>query len=126
MGGATYRGIDSSLLKQFSHLTDQYGEQAWAVLQIMKDDEDSQVLLSNEPPLSVAEVLYGIREEMAFHLSDLVLRRTELGSCSIPKESVLCSVAEVMARELRWSHEQCQQELNCMKEIYKSMHVRLS
>jgi glycerol-3-phosphate dehydrogenase len=91
----------------------------------MKDDTDNQILLSNEPPLTVAEVLYGIREEMAFHLTDMVLRRTELGSCGYPGESVLHGVAKVMARELCWSQKQCQQEMNAMTEIYKKMHVRL-
>ena len=117
--------MDSSLQEQFPHLTEQYGEQAGAILQIMKDESESQTLLCTEPPLTVAEVLYGVREEMACHLTDLVLRRTELGSCGCPEESVLHRVVEVMARELQWSEEQCQQELSAMEEIYKNMHVRL-
>jgi len=115
----------SSLLEQFPHLTDQYGEQSVMILQIMKDEPESQTLLCAEPPLSVAEVLYGVRDEMACHLTDLVLRRSELGSCGIPEEPVLRRIAEVMARELQWSEEQCQQELDATAEIYENMHVRL-
>ncbi len=118
--------LDLFLLEQFPYLTDRYGEYTPAVLQIMKDESDNQIMLSKEPPLTVAEVLYGIREEMAFHLADMVLRRTELGSCGYPNETVLHNVAEVMAGELQWSQEQVQQELISTKEIYINMHVRLS
>lgn len=117
--------IHSSLRERFPHLNEQYGEQSRMILQIMKDEPESQTLLCTDPFLSVAEVLYGVREEMACHLTDLVLRRTELGSCGCPEESVLHRVAEVMAKELQWSQEQCQEELSAMAEIYKNMHVRL-
>lgn len=117
--------LDSSLLKEFPHLYQQYGEQCQEILQIMQDEPESQKLLSKLPPLTAAEVLYGIREEMVYHLADIVLRRTELGSCGCPEDSVLQQVAEVMAKELQWSPDQCQQELTAMAEIYQSMNVRL-
>ncbi len=116
----------SPLLERFPHLIEQYGDQAWNILQIMTTEPESQNLLSSEPALTVAEVLYGIREEMAFHLTDIVLRRTELGSCGCPEKPVLHGIADAMAGELQWSAEQCQEELEAMKKIYQKMNVRLS
>jgi glycerol-3-phosphate dehydrogenase len=117
--------MDASFIERFPHLYEQYGDQSERICQIMKDEPESQALLSSEPVLSVAEVLYGIREEMAFHLTDIVLRRTELGSCGSPEGSVLNSVAEVMAKELLWTPEQCKEEFIAMEQIYQQMNVRL-
>ncbi len=58
-----------------------------------------------------AEVLYGVREEMAQKLSDVVFRRTELGSAGYPGNEALNICAETMGAELGWTSTQIQQEL---------------
>ena len=117
--------VYSSLRERFPHLSEQYGEQSVMILQIMDDEPESQTLLCAVSPLTIAEVLYSVREEMACHLTDLVLRRTELGSCGCPEESVLRRVVEVMARELDWSQEQQYEELNAITELYQNMNVQI-
>lgn len=58
-----------------------------------------------------AEALHGVREEMAQTLSDVVFRRTELGSAAQPNETELRLCAETMAVELFWDQGRIQQEI---------------
>lgn len=55
-----------------------------------------------EPGGLAAEALRAVREEMALHLSDVVLRRTELGSGGLPAPAAVEAAAAVVARELGW------------------------
>lgn len=107
------------------HIAYRYGEQAGAIYQILAKEPYSQELLINDPPLTLAEVLFSIREEMAFHLSDIVLRRSELGTCGCPAKTVLQTVAQAMAKELDWSDEKCDEELQMVMDVYKKMNIQL-
>lgn len=58
-----------------------------------------------------AQVVYAIRHEMARHLDDIVLRRTELGSAGHPGVTALSAAAAVAAAELRWSDARIGEEI---------------
>jgi glycerol-3-phosphate dehydrogenase len=59
----------------------------------------------------MAEVSYAVRDEMAQHLADVVMRRTNLGSGSHPGLRVLESAALGMQRELGWSEQRRSSEI---------------
>lgn len=59
----------------------------------------------------VAETRHAVHEEMACKLSDVVLRRTELGSAGRPDEETLYCCAQTMAQELGWASAKVDQEL---------------
>jgi glycerol-3-phosphate dehydrogenase len=63
-----------------------------------------------------AEVRYAIREEMAQRLSDVIFRRTELGTAGIPGDEVLRVCAAVMQGELGWSSARVAQECQLVHE----------
>lgn len=65
-----------------------------------------------------AEVIHAVREEMACKLSDVIFRRTELGSGGHPGESALRTSAELMARELGWDEHRTQQELADVRAVF--------
>ena len=65
-----------------------------------------------------AEVIHGVREEMALKLSDVVLRRTELGTVGHPGQEALTTCAQVMAAELGWSVERQQNEIKEVAAVY--------
>lgn len=67
------------------------------------DDEDLIVLR--------AETLHAVRDEMAHKLSDVVFRRTEVGSAGDPGFEALRTCAKVMSTELGWSPERTRQEI---------------
>lgn len=58
--------------------------------------------LSAETPVLAVQVIHAIRHEMATHLSDILFRRTGLGTLGHPGVPVVNKIAELMARELGW------------------------
>lgn len=88
-----------------------YGSAYPDVLQYL-EPESSQVGRERaELELFRAEVRYAVREEMAQTLSDVVMRRTELGSAGFPEASVLRVGAQEMGLVLGWSSERIDQEV---------------
>ncbi|WP_088242461.1 glycerol-3-phosphate dehydrogenase/oxidase [Calothrix rhizosoleniae] len=73
-----------------------------------------------------AEVIHAVREEMAQKLTDVVFRRTELGSMGNPGNEALQICTQTMAMELGWNYTRIQQELQEVNNILKStspMHI---
>jgi glycerol-3-phosphate dehydrogenase len=58
-----------------------------------------------------AEVVHAVREEMAQKLSDVVFRRTDLGTAEFPGDTALAGCAGLMAKELGWDNYRLQAEL---------------
>ena len=65
-----------------------------------------------------AEVLHGIREEMAQKLGDVVMRRTQLGSTGHPGEPCLRACADIMSREMGWNEARTRKELDEVRAIF--------
>ena len=76
-----------------------------------KDENSSYNILRGE-------ILFAIRKEMAQKLSDLVLRRTQLGTAGYPSESNLTQASILMAKELGWDETKRKSELNDVKDFY--------
>ena len=53
--------------------------------------------------VTLAEVAYALRDEMVHTLSDIVFRRTELGTAGHPGEAALSEVSTFMQQALGWS-----------------------
>ncbi len=71
-----------------------------------------------------AEIIHGIKEEMANNLEDLVLRRTDLATGACPNDEVLAECAQLAARELGWDEPRIATEINSIKNSFphKSWH----
>jgi glycerol-3-phosphate dehydrogenase len=65
-----------------------------------------------------AEVIHAVRKEMAQKLSDVVLRRTDLGSGICPDSRSLRDCADLMASELGWDETRIQKELEDVQTLY--------
>lgn len=65
-----------------------------------------------------AEVLHAVRQEMAQNLSDVVFRRTELGSAGNPGYEKLKVCAEVMGKELGWTTAKTEQEVQQVNDSF--------
>jgi glycerol-3-phosphate dehydrogenase len=68
-----------------------------------------------------AEVLYAAREEMAQALSDVVLRRTELGSGGNPGHVILEQCANLLGDELGWDNERRKTEIDKVIGCYPNI-----
>jgi glycerol-3-phosphate dehydrogenase len=58
-----------------------------------------------------AEILYAVKHEMAVHLDDVVMRRTDLAAGSHPGRAALLATAAEMGRCLSWSASQLHREV---------------
>jgi glycerol-3-phosphate dehydrogenase len=65
-----------------------------------------------------AEVLHGIRVEMAQTLRDVVFRRTDLGTAGHPGKEALGVCAHIMAEELGWTPARMQQERASVTSVF--------
>jgi glycerol-3-phosphate dehydrogenase len=64
---------------------------------------------------------YVVRNEMALHLPDALLRRIEVGAEGPPPEEVVSAVAEVMSQELGWSATRLLEERRALGECYRGI-----
>lgn len=87
------------------HLVRSYGAAYAEVLEWVKADATLAEPLDGSTEVVKAEVIHGIRSEMAMTLRDVVFRRTGLGSTGHPGAACLESCAAVMARECGWTRE---------------------
>lgn len=94
-----------------------HGSGATAVLA----DADTEALRELVPGCGVtgAEVRFALREECARHLSDVVLRRTGLGTQTAPPPDALRLAAAIMAAELGWTEAQARDEIEAVHEFYR-------
>jgi len=93
-----------------------YGSAYGQVLRYLDLDAGGSRALSEA--VRRAEVIHGIREEMAQKLADVVLRRTELGTAGHPGDEALRLCAEVMGAELGWSRARMEQELQEVRKAF--------
>lgn len=98
-------GVD---MKSLPGLLRNHGTQYRAVL-----NECRQSTLLNVPGTNTltAEVRHAVSAEMAVHLEDVVMRRTDLAAGSHPGRAALLATAAEMGRLLSWSAERLHQEI---------------
>jgi glycerol-3-phosphate dehydrogenase len=115
----------------FEHLIRTYGSEYPRILKYCDDDRELGVPVTTGSPVTRAEVLHGVRHEMAQTLADVVFRRTELGTAGYPGDACLRICAGIMAAELRWNQEKTRHEIEEVRRTFeergdKSRQVSLS
>ncbi len=112
-------GLDEPLV---DYLYSLYGSKATEVASL--GDEDPALLerLSPDVPDIGAQVIRAVREEMALHLDDVLLRRTGVGTGHTEGLCCVDRVAELMARELDWDNEARRREISEYHRIIEKIH----
>ena len=87
-----------------------YGTECGKVLALARRENLLSGQLNSDGEL-LAQVVYGVRHELARTLKDMVLRRTGIATLGNPGKKSLLRVAEVMARELNWDQERIFEEV---------------
>ncbi len=100
------------------HLSFTFGSNASTVLDLIDEEESLRERLVPDLPYLYAEVVYACRAEMAMTLEDVLARRTRIiledGARGV---GVAPKVAALMARELDWSGDQT----NAQVERYRAL-----
>jgi glycerol-3-phosphate dehydrogenase len=98
-------------------LVHNYGSEYQSVLRYLDEDSKWGETLGGTTVLK-AEVVHAAREEMAERLTDVVFRRTALGTGGNPGESTLRSCAELMGSVLGWDQGRISRELTAVKAAF--------
>jgi glycerol-3-phosphate dehydrogenase len=98
-------------------LREAYGSRRGEVALIYREESGWATPISPGCSVLRCEVLHAVREEMALKLSDVVFRRTDLGTAACPPRSQIDAVARIMGEEMGWTQECQVQEVG---EVLKS------
>lgn len=109
-------GLDENIAR---HLFHHYGSQYKDILAYGSIGQEFLQLVEGANEVIQAEVVHGVRKEMACKLSDIILRRTDLGASRCPNDTTLQAVARIMASELGWDEKTQKQEIEETKKIYR-------
>jgi len=99
-------------------LMDVYGK-AWT--EVVGSSDGKHMLrepLAPDVPVLGCEVQHAVTNEMALTLSDVVLRRTGLGSESCPPARALASAASIMGDLLSWTPQRRSEEVHAVTSSY--------
>jgi glycerol-3-phosphate dehydrogenase len=87
---------------------------------LSRDGDEVQVRDKPGDALMEAQVRHGVREEMAYKLTDVIFRRTTLGIAGDPGEACLRTCAAIMAKELGWDAKRMQREVEEVRAVFST------
>ncbi|KAE9630067.1 glycerol-3-phosphate dehydrogenase/oxidase [Parasedimentitalea maritima] len=136
-GGADYPAGDGAmaraLMHEFSpsadraeHLVQAYGARSRELMRFSVASEDDQALAA-DCPYTASEIRFLVQQEHVVHLSDIVLRRTDLAITGRLSLSLIDTIADLMAKDLDWNQDQMAAErATLLGELEKFHGVLLS
>jgi glycerol-3-phosphate dehydrogenase len=107
--------LPANVIQRLSTL---YAERSAGIIRLMADRPELRRPVVEGSAATAAEIVYVIRDEMAVHLSDIVVRRTGLGGAGHPGADVLSACTQIAAAELGWSEQRQQEEAASVADIY--------
>ena len=99
------------------HLSGWYGTEASDVAR-HAGERGLVARVAPDTPILEGELTYAVQQAQARRLSDVVLRRTPLGSAGHPGGAALTRAAAILASELGWSPEQTDAEIQDVERVY--------
>jgi glycerol-3-phosphate dehydrogenase len=100
------------------HLIRLYAESAPAIITLMHQRPELAEPLHPSVETIGAEIIHAIRHEMALRLTDIVLRRTGLGSAGKPPSAAVERAATLAAEELGWDRGRMAEEIERVDRVY--------
>jgi len=104
--------------KVMQHLVYSYGSEYPRILRHIGQNAGLGLTIPGSEEVLKAEVVHGVREEMAYRLKDVVMRRTDLGCLGHPGQAALRVCADIMAAELGWDEAQRGEALSEARKIF--------
>ncbi|MEN8130874.1 MAG: glycerol-3-phosphate dehydrogenase/oxidase [Pseudomonadota bacterium] len=100
-------GLTPKVMRALVH---NYGSEYEGVLAYAEEDKSLLETIGESTTLR-AEVMHAVHEEIALRLSDVIFRRTDLGTGEVPKTEDIRECGKIVARELGWSKRRLEQEV---------------
>lgn len=101
------------------HLVATYGDAYGEVIRLLDKNPRWATPVCAESATIEAEIVYGVRAEMAQTLADVILRRTELGAAGYPGDDCLRRCAALMAAILGWDDAHIAHEIEAVQARYR-------
>lgn len=95
-----------------------YGLQCHTIFRLALYDQTLMDVITEDGEI-LAEVVYVIKKELAFTLSDIFFRRTGIGTLGYPGNETFNKVVEIAKEYLSWDDEKTQQEIDNVMKIFK-------
>lgn len=105
-------------LPTIRHLIALYAEGAADIIRLMASRENLRAPVADGVTTVKAEVVHVIRQEMAMRLSDIVMRRTGMGSAGRPPTEAVEACARLAAAELGWDQARVAEEIAAVEALY--------
>ncbi|MBN1347977.1 glycerol-3-phosphate dehydrogenase/oxidase [candidate division KSB1 bacterium] len=102
------------------HLVYNYGSAYPEILKLAASEPPYAGRIAGSTEVLKAEILHAVRQEMAMKLSDVILRRTDLGSAGLPGDAAIDECASIMADELNWSLAGKAEEIAEVIQLYQA------
>ena len=97
------------------YLARMYGTELDRLLSLARSEKPLAERLNADGEMP-AQAVYAIRNEMAQTLTDILIRRTGLGTLGYPGNAVVEQIAQIAARELQWNQARLDRELESAKK----------
>ena len=101
------------------HLVRNYGTRYRQFVEWARKEPEAGLRLTGSSEVLRGEIWNAVRHEAAIRLSDIVFRRTDLGTLGPPARAALRECAEIAAVELGWDAERTQSEIEAVMEAYR-------
>jgi glycerol-3-phosphate dehydrogenase len=105
-------------LTTIAHLITLYAESAASIVRLMAERPELREPVAPGVATVGAEVVHAIGMEMAMTLSDIVIRRTALGSAGMPGRDAIAGCARIAAPQLGWDAARVEREMREVEEFY--------
>lgn len=107
----------------FEHLVKRYGRRASLVQTYIDSWDDNEVLTEENHGVLRGEVHYLVEQEMVRKLSDVVFRRTGIGTAEYPGRPLLYDIAECLAEPLEWGEDRIREEVEEVVDRYRPLII---
>ena len=102
-----------------------YGSTSHKLIAMIEQNPSLAERIGPEYETTKAEVVFALREEMAFSLSDLVFRRLGMGSIEIPAISWIENLASFVATLENWPHGRDFEEISAIHKHYERLGLQV-
>ena len=84
-----------------------------------RPSQTATTLLADVPLPAGNELVHAVRDEMAVHLTDALLRRTGVAAGGYPGDDVVRDAAAIMATECGWTQDRTEREIAAVRDAFK-------
>lgn len=110
VGELVDRYRDRLSIETLYHLLDSYGRLAAGVLALIDEHPELAAPITPELPDIRAQIVYGVRSEYAYHMADILRRRTTIAMQSCYGLQTLAVLSQVLQQYCGWSAEDCDRQ----------------